>query len=290
MLDIYSVITNRILDALEQGTIPWNKPWVGGSNGCISFSSGKPYSLLNHLLLGGVSGEYATYKQIQQQGGHVRRGEKSHMIVFWKFLRVVDEETQEEKDIPYLKYFTVFRLDQCEGINPRWAVSVTQPASDLQPNIAADGIITDYVNRSGVHFTATLSDKAFYRPSSDEIVVPALSQFKQLSEYYSTAFHEMVHSTGHHSRLNRITDVVAFGSEQYSREELTAELGAAFLVNRCGLETSASFNNSASYLAGWLAALKNDKRLIISAAGAAEKAVSLILGTKEGETDVGAEG
>ena len=287
MLDIYAAITDRIIDALEAGTVPWHKPWVGGSSGCVSFCTGKPYSLLNHILLGGVSGEYATFKQIQQQGGYVRRGEKAHMVVFWKFLKVVDEETQEEKEVPYLKYINVFNVStQCEGIAPRCNVSAV-PASNLQPDSIAEAIVKDYVDRSGVHINITHSSKAFYQPSSDTVTVPELSQYQKVEEFYSTLFHEMTHSTGHHSRLNRIVDIATFGSEQYSREELVAELGASFLVNHCDLESEASFKNSAGYIQGWLKALKDDKRLIVSAAGAAEKAVSLILDRKEGEHDVG---
>ena len=286
-MDIYATITDRIIAALEQGTIPWHKPWTGGNSGCISYSTGKAYSLLNHILLGGISGEYATFRQIQQQGGHVRRGEKAHMVVFWKFLKVVDEETQEEKEVPYLKYINVFNVaTQCEGISPRWAVS-NNPKFNLAFDTAADSIVNDYINRSGVHLTVTESDRAFYRPSTDEVVVPQISQYQQIAEYYSTLFHELTHSTGHHSRLNRIADTAAFGSHEYSKEELVAELGASFLVNHCGLETTSSFNNSAGYIQGWLKALKDDKKLIISAAGAAEKAVSLILNRKEGDQSVG---
>ena len=109
-------------------------------------------------------------------------------------------------------------------------------------------------------------------------MVPEISQFTDLAEYYSTAYHEVVHSTGHPSRLNRITDVAQFGSESYSREELIAELGASYLVNAAGLETPSSFGNSAAYIKNWLSALKNDKRLVVAAAGKAEKAVRLILG------------
>lgn len=287
MLDIYAAITDRIIDALEAGTVPWHKPWVGGSSGCVSFCTGKPYSLLNHILLGGVSGEYATFKQIQQQGGHVLRGEKAHMVVFWKFLKVVDEETQEEKEVPYLKYINVFNVvTQCEGITPRWTAT-TIPASNLQPDAIAEAVVKDYIDRSGVRLTVTESDKAYYQPSTDTVVVPQLSQYQRVEEFYSTEFHELVHSTGHHSRLNRIADVAAFGSHEYSKEELVAELGSAFLVNHCGLESEASFRNSAGYIQGWLKALQDDKRLIVSAASAAEKAVSLILNRKEGDPNVG---
>jgi len=286
MLDVYFMITDRIIAALEQGSIPWYKPWIGGNSGCISYSTGRPYSLLNHILLGGQTGEYITFKQAALAGGHVRKGEKSKYVVFWKPYEKVDEETGEITKHFYLKYYSVFHLDQCEGISPRWAVSV-QSVPDLQPDAAADAVIKDYVDRSGVSLKITESDRAYYQPSTDTVVVPQLSQYKKQEEYYSTLFHELTHSTGHHNRLDRITDTAAFGSHEYSKEELCAELGAAFLVNHCGLETPTSFNNSTAYLAGWLKALKDDKRLIISAAGAAEKAVALILGRKEGETDVG---
>ena len=285
MLDVFAMITDRIISALEQGTIPWHKPWIGGNSGCISYSTGKPYSLLNHILLGGVSGEYITYRQCTLAGGYVRKGEKSKMIVFWKPIIKENQDTGEEETHFILRYYSVFHLDQCEGVSPRWAVSVL-PASDLKPDAAADAIIRDYVDRSGITLRITKSDKAFYQPSSDTVVVPQLSQYRKQEEYYSTLFHELTHSTGHHSRLDRITDIAAFGSHEYSKEELVAELGSAFLVNHCSLETEASFNNSAAYLAGWLSALKNDKRLIVSAAGAAEKAVSLILGRREGDQDV----
>ncbi len=282
MLDVYSMITDRIIAALEQGSIPWHKPWIGGNSGCISYSTGRPYSLLNHILLGGQTGEYITFKQATLAGGHVRKGEKSKYVVFWKPYEKVDEETGEITKHFYLKYYSVFHLDQCEGISPRWAVSV-QSVPDLQPDASADAVIKDYVDRSGMSLRITESDRAYYQPSTDTVVVPQLSQYKKQEEYYSTLFHELTHSTGHHSRLDRITDTAAFGSHEYSKEELCAELGAAFLVNHCGLETSASFNNSAAYLAGWLKALKDDKRLLVSAAGAAEKAVNLILNRKEGE-------
>lgn len=287
MLDIYNEITNRIISALEAGTIPWHKPWIGGSSGCISYSTGKPYSLLNHLLLGGLSGEYCTFRQCALAGGHVRKGEKSKMVVFWKPFETVNEETGETEQHFYLRYYNVFHLSQCEGISPRWTVSVTQPVSDLQPDAAAEAVVQNYIARSGVILRITPSDKAFYRPSTDEVVVPQLSQYQQVSEFYSTLFHELTHSTGHQKRLNRLSDIAAFGSHEYSKEELVAELGSAFLTNHCGLESETSFLNSAGYIQGWLKALKNDKRLLISAAGAAEKATALILNRKESEQDVG---
>ena len=126
-----------------------------------------------------------------------------------------------------------------------------------------------------------VSDKAYYRPSTDTVVVPEIGQFKEVSEYYSTLFHELTHSTGHSSRLNRITAPAFFGSEEYSKEELVAEIGAATLVNMAGLETPKSFKNSAAYIQGWSKALKENKKMIVEASGKANKAVNYILGKKE---------
>lgn len=276
MKDIYAEVTDRIIKQLEQGVIPWQKPWIASGAACaISRSTGKPYSLLNQLILG-RPGEYATFAQIQKEGGRVKKGEKAAQVVFWKWLDVEDEEKPGEiKKIPLLKSFAVFHIDQCDGLKPKHTTAA--PAQILQPDKAADQIITDYLTRSGVKLIHQEGDRAFYRPSTDTVTLPLLAQFKETAEYYSTAFHELTHSTGHSSRLNRLSKTACFGSEEYSREELVAEIGAAALVNHAGLETSSSFRNSAAYIQSWLKALKDDKRMIVSAAGQAEKACGLIL-------------
>ena len=245
---------------------------VAGS--AISHTTGKPYSLLNQMLLG-RAGEYLTYKQVQEEGGWVRKGEKAHMVVFWKWIDKEDEETGEVQQIPFLRYYNVFHIDQCKGIKARFAA---QPLRTATADAAAEAIIADYVKREGVHMEHVEGDRAFYRPATDSITLPLLKQFKETAEYYGTAFHEMVHSTGHAKRLNRLDATAFFGSEAYSKEELIAEIGSAALVNRAGLETAKSFRNSAAYVQNWLQVLKNDKRFIVSAAGKAEKAVALILG------------
>lgn len=275
MKDIYQAITDRITAQLEQGVIPWHKPWIVSGKACaISRSTGKPYSLLNQLILG-KPGEYATFAQIKQEGGRVKRGAKAQFVVFWKWIEQEDKDnTGEVKKIPFLRYFNVFHLDDCEGLQPKHETAAAQP---LEPDAAATAIITDYLTRSGVKLEHQPGDRAFYRPSTDTVVLPEMEQFSELAEYYSTAFHELTHSTGHASRLNRLTATAHFGNEEYSKEELVAEIGAAALVNHVGLETSSSFRNSAAYVQSWLKALQNDKRLIVSAAGQAEKACSLIL-------------
>ena len=271
-MDIYAEVTSRIIAQLEQGQIPWCKPWIA-SDSAISRATGKPYSLLNQMILG-KPGEYVTFKQCQQEGGKVRKGEKSSMVVFWKFIEQEDEETHEKKQVPFLRYFSIFHIDQCEGLKPKHVQQLKQTA---QPDERADEIIADYLQRSGVKLIHQEGDRAFYRPSTDTVTLPLMMQFKNTAEYYSTAFHELGHSTGHHSRLDRLSKTAFFGSEAYSKEELIAELGASALVSYCGLETSSSFRNNTAYIQNWLQALRNDKRLIISSSSKAEKAVGLIL-------------
>ena len=277
--DVYQEVTDRIISQLEKGIIPWHKPWITShADQAISYSTGKPYSLLNQMILG-KPGEYLTFNQAQQAGGRVKKGEKAGMVVFWKWIEVDDDQNPgEKKQVPFLKYFNVFHIDQCEGVKPRHEVTLTD---DEETDADADAIITGYLQRSGVKLIHREGDRAFYKPSTDSVTLPLVAQFKDIAEYYSTAFHELTHSTGHESRLNRLAKCAFFGSEEYSKEELVAEIGAAALVNHAGLETAASFRNSAAYIQSWLKALRNDKRMIVSASGQAEKAVRLILGEDE---------
>ena len=273
-MDIYAAITDRIIAQMDQGIIPWQKPWIS-SGKAISHATGKPYSLLNQMLLG-RPGEYITFRQCQEAGGKVKKGEKSSLVCFWKWIEQEEGETGETKEVPFLRYYNVFHIDQCEGITAKHTQENTFPdgASTVEN---AQNIIYDYLGRTGVKLLHQEGDRAFYSPSTDEIILPIRKQFVSTAEYYSTVFHELAHSTGHPSRLNRLDKVVAFGSDVYSKEELVAEIGAAALVNHCGLESPTSFSNNAAYIQNWLSVLKGDKRLIVSAAGKAEKAVNLIL-------------
>ena len=271
-MDIYATITDRMIADMESGEIPWRKPWMA-SGLAISHSTGKPYSLLNQMLLG-RAGEYLTFKQVQTEGGYVRKGEKASLCVFWKFIEQEDEETGEVKQVPFLRYYNVFHIDQCEGIRAKYTKELTETAN---PDETAERIITEYAEREGVTIENQEGNAAFYQPALDRIVLPLMKQFAETAEYYSTAFHEMVHSTGHMKRLARIDSPANFGSESYSKEELIAELGASALIHHCGLETPNSFRNNTAYIQNWLSVLKNDKRFIVSAAGKAEKAVNYIL-------------
>ena len=273
-MDIYAAVTDRIIEQMEQGIIPWQKPWI--SNGkAVSHATGKAYSLLNQLMLG-RPGEYLTFKQCQAAGGKVKKGAKSSMVVFWKWIEQEDEETHEKKEVLFLRYYNVFHIDQCEGITAKHTTETAFPDGD-EVLEAAQEIVYDYLGRTGVKLSHTEGDQAFYRPSTDEVVLPIRKQFVSTAEYYSTVFHELTHSTGHPSRLNRLNRAAFFGTEEYSKEELVAEIGAAALVNHCGMESSSSLRNNAAYIQNWLGVLKNDKRFIVSAAGKAEKAVNLIL-------------
>ena len=286
-VNVYQLVTDRIIAELEKGHIPWQKPWTGVRTGAYSHVTGRPYSLLNQLMLM-KPGEYLTYKQAISKGGTVRKGEKSQIVVFWKPFEVIKEKedgSKEKQMIPLLKYYNVFHIDQCEGIKPRFVQEELKPAN---PIVEAESILSGYSQRTGCRIRNERQDRAFYRPSSDCIVLPLREQFPQIAEYYSTAFHEVTHSTGHASRLNRLNTSAFFGSEDYSKEELIAEMGSAILMNELGIETPDTFRNSAAYIQGWLHALRDDSRLVVSAAGKAEKAVRLILNMDSTEVPVSA--
>ena len=277
---VYELVTERIIEQLENGVIPWERPWTGVKSGAFNRISKKSYSLLNQMLLK-YDGEYATFKQWSDLGGHVRKGEKSEIIVFWKIQPIEEEQedgTKKVKQIPLLKYFNVFHISQVDGVEPL-------PADDLN-NIEsiekAENILHDYWTREDITVEHIASNKAYHSPSYDLIHLPLFEQFKEANEYYSTAFHESVHSTMKESRCNRAEErkgkLVAFGSEDYSKEELVAEIGSASLMNIIGIETKKSFRNSSAYIQNWLSVLRNDVKFIVSASNKAEKAVSYILG------------
>lgn len=274
--DIYAAVTDRIIHQMERGIIPWQKPWGGMEGGAYSGSTGKPYSLLNQMLLS-RPGAYYTFSQIQKMGGNVRKGEKSSLIVFWKQIpfKEQDSQTGEIKTtvVPMLRYYSVFHIDQCDGIT----APATEPKA-MHNCPEAESIVNEYLRRSGVELIQRISDEAYYSPSRDCVVLPMPEQFKSTEERFSTTFHELAHSTGHQSRLNRLRATAHFGNESYSKEELVAEITAAALMNHTGLETKGTFQNSAAYIQSWLSALKNDKRLIVAASGAASKAFDYIVG------------
>ena len=283
--DIYETIVNRILESLEAGIIPWRKPWVG-MGGAVAYKTRKPYTLLNQMLIG-EPGEYITFKQVQDLKGKVKKGAKSKMVVFYT------PSTTQKKDkagnlvydnsgnpvmisFPVLKYYRVFNIKDCEGIETKF-----KPLNpEFQPEEEAERVRKTYIEREKITFVNDMGDRAFYRPSEDKIVVPKPELFESAEEYYSAAFHEIVHSTGHEKRLNRLSQEASFGNEEYSKEELVAEIGAAAICNKLGIETPDSFKNSTAYIQGWMKRIKEDKKLIVTAAGKADKAVKYIYDEK----------
>ena len=276
-LNVYEMVTERIIKQLEQGTIPWQKPWTGVRSGAFNRVSKKPYSLINQAILE-HPGEYASFKQWKDLGGHVKKGAKAEMVVFWKIIDVEEKNDKgeiEKKKLPLLRYYNVFHISQVEGVEPLKEKLNTE----IEPIEEADRVIKDYVDREHITFKECISDKAFYRPMTDTVVVPLKEQFKNTNSFYQVAFHEITHSTGAQKRLDRdIKELAPFGSEIYSKEELVAELGSAFLINHLGIETEGTFQNSASYIESWLQVLRNDNKFIVSASSKAEKAVNYILG------------
>ena len=287
MASVYEMISDRFIEELKKGIIPWQKPWTGVREGAYSRSTGRPYSLINQLLLG-KPGEYLTFKQVQEAGGKIKKGEKSSFVVFWKPLPV-KETTKDGREvtkvIPFLKYYNVFHISQCENIEPKYKEAQMH---DFDPVEEAERVLEEYALREHISIINEKGNRAYYSPMLDEIHLPLREQFMKVAEYYSTAFHEATHSTGHESRLNRLSKDAHFGNEEYSKEELVAEIGAAVLCNEMNLETADSFKNSAAYVQNWLSVLQNDSRMIVSAAGKAEKAVKLILNIKEDKKDAGA--
>lgn len=280
---VYEMVTERIIEQLESGIIPWEKPWSGVRSGAYNRISKRSYSLLNQMLLKN-EGEYATFKQWSELGGKIKKGEKSEIVAFWKILPI--EETQEDgtkviKQVPLLKYINVFHISQVEGVEPLQK----EKLNDIEPIEQAESILQDYWTREHITVEHIKGDKAFYSPMRDLIQLPLFEQFKDENEYYSTAFHESVHSTMKESRCNRAEErkdkLVAFGSEEYSKEELVAELGSASIMNMLGIETRKSFRNSSAYIQSWLRVLENDVKFIVSASSKAEKAVNYILNIAE---------
>ena len=225
-------------------------------------------------------GEYATFKQWQDQSGKVRKGEKSEIIVFWKVLPIEKEQEYGEKVtklIPLLRYINVFHISQIDGVEPL----PQDELHDIEPVEKAEKVLTGYWTRKNITVEHVKGNRAYYSPTRDMICLPLFEQFTDANEYYSTAFHESVHSTMQESRCNRKEErknkLVAFGSEEYSKEELFAELGSANLMNIIGIETKKSFRNSLAYIQNWLSVLRNDVKFIVSASSKAKKAVDYIL-------------
>ena len=274
--DVYQIITDRIIALLESGTVPWHRPWKGGSEAPRNFMSRKVYRGINLFLLNATrfaSPYWLTFKQVQTLNGQVKKGEKSFPVVFWKILE--EEENGETKKIPFLRYHSVFNVLQCEGI--------TLPAppgnnGEFHPIKKCEEVVANMPRRPAIEHG---NGCACYSSQRDTVSIPEANTFESSEAYYGVLFHELTHATGHVSRLNRkeITDPNTFGSNPYSREELVAEMGAGFLSGHCEIENR-TLDQSASYIQTWLERLRNDRKLVVHAAAHAQKACDFILDVK----------
>ena len=284
--DVYQIITDKICAFMEKGQIPWKKSWsIGKYHMAVSHTTGKPYSFLNNFLIAleegeWSHGEYLTFKQVIAEGGSVKPGAKGRFITFWTFpeKKEIQEDGTEKivkSDRPILKYYYVFEVSQCTGIKRKYPNIEPEVKEGVNPIDEAEKVIKNYYDREGVKLNVCVSDKAYFRPSTDEVVCPLIGQFGNETEYYSTLFHETAHSTGVESRLNRYKSD-DYDPDEYSKEELVAELAAAYCLGRLGIENTSTTQNSAAYLQGWLEELRNDKRLFVCACSRAEEAVKFI--------------
>lgn len=270
---IYEMVTDIIIKKLEEGVIPWQQGWQNG--GAVNWKTQKAYRGINSMIL--PDGEYATFKQITEAGGKVKKGSKSFPVVFWKFFENEDPDTGEIKKVPYAKYYNVFEINtQVEGLESKREETVFEHS----PMERCEKVWKAYRKNAGPLFTF-LRDGAWYKRDFDQVNVPPMKDFKEIEEFYSTLFHEMIHSTGHKDRLNRegIEAFQGFGSKSYSKEELVAEMGAAMLCGHVGIENK-TVDNSAAYIKSWLHKLKDDNTMVLKAAGKAQKAADHILGIK----------
>lgn len=286
MSKVYEIVTEQILAQLEQGVVPWSRPWKVDGLAPANLATGRAYRGINVLLLGFRAGStpwWLTFRQAKALGGSIRRGEKSAPVVFWNWMEKPEHPTREEdaggegtkQRFPVLRYYRVFNLDQVEGIDEARIPAVGE--TPLEPLVSAEQIVEGYPDPPAIEHRA--QPRASYAPSRDTVTMPPRDVFDSANGYYSTLFHELAHSTGHVRRLARPSfernHAAPFGSDEYAREELVAELGAAFLCGEAGIDPDVS--NSAAYIEGWREQLTRDPRLIVTAAQQAQKAVDHVL-------------
>ncbi len=281
-MNVYEIITEKIIQQLENGVAPWRRPWT--SKAPANLVSQKEYRGLNILSLasqGYPSRFWLTFNQASKLGGKIQRGQKGSLVVYWNVgeeREVIKPDGSSKKQTPFLlRYSTVFNFSQTEGIDI--PARLLDEQRENNPIADCEAIVDGMPNRPAFE----QSDKAWYRPSTDSVGMPARSLFHSSEEFYSTLFHELTHSTGHKSRVGRdgIEKLNEFGSESYSKEELVAEMGAAMLCGITGIAPS-TIENSAAYLQCWINRLKGDSKLLLSAASQAQKASDYILGRKAG--------
>lgn len=275
--DIYEIVTQKIIDLLEAGVVPWEIPWKTANGMPRNLVTQRPYRGINFWLLLCRKDSlpfYLTFEQAKSLGGTIRKGEKSTMVVFWKLLKYEDKD-KEEKVTPFLRYYHIFNISQIDGIDAKKIPTTEAFDHDFNPISAADAIIQKWIDCPKIEWG---KDYAYYAPLLDMVCMPDPRTFFRDEQCYSTMFHELVHSTGHSSRLGRHERLKdhKFGSCDYSQEELVAEMGAAYLCGITGIEQE-TIQNNAAYIKSWIRTFKNDPKVLIMAAAQAQKAVDYIL-------------
>lgn len=277
--DVYQIVTDRIISALEGGIIPWRKPWNAVYGLPRNYATGRVYSGINLFLLhfSGALPFFMTFKQALALGGNVRKGAKGHQVVYYNISKRENKETGKEEKMPFLKYYTVFSVEDIQGIEFNLP---EVPKQEFTPSEVAEGIVEAWDGKPAIQH---LHQRAYYSPSLDFVNMPKPETFTTSEGYYQTLFHELTHSTGHKSRLDRAELTAGEGkqSTSYAREELTAEMGASFLSAAAGIATEQTEENAVAYIQSWLERLKNDKQLVVKAASKAQAAARMILGTTE---------
>ncbi len=280
--DVYAIVTERIIQQLEKGTVPWRQPWTDAGIP-RNLISKRPYRGINVMLLSMLGYEqnlFLTFNQVQELGGHVRKGEHGHIVVFWSYLDAAQKGREEaetetgKRKVPYLRYYMVFNVGQCEGIPQGKVPAITR--ATLSPIPVCEQIVQEMPMRPLVRHTG--GQGAFYDAMHDYVNMPLFNSFESAEGYYAILMHELVHSTGHGSRVGRkdLFKMAEFNTlEAYSHEELVAEIGSCYLLSFAGITNRIA--QSADYIKGWLSELKSDTKFIFSAATQAQKATDFIL-------------
>ena len=259
-------IVDRLIQAMEQGIIPWKRPWMMPTNAV----SGKPYRGINKLVLSlsnFTDHRFVTFLQAQQLGENVKQGEKGFPVVLWHF-PTAEEVRNDPNASTWARSYTVFSVEQCECLTKLPVLPTVEHDSISE----AQAIVDNWVNKPRVEFGGF---RACYNTATDTVSMPEMSKFESPEGYYDTLFHELLHSTGHSSRLDRKSLV---DRQQYAIEELVAEIGGAMLCSEAHIDNSNLIDNNAAYLQSWLAAVRNDKTMLVKAASQAAKATDAILG------------
>lgn len=282
--DCYTEITNAIIGDLEKGIRPWIRPWDAGVAPCRPLrNNGEPYRGINVLWLwraaavaGYTSPYWFTFRQALEFGGHVRKGEKSSLVVYANLYTKTEEDDDREpreRHIPFLKAYSVFNADQIENIPPRFTAA-SAAGDDMNFDHWPNALAEEFFTNTGAALREDGS-RAYYSVLEDAVYMPPLGKFEEAERYYSTLAHEMTHWTGHPTRVPRNFPRTVFGTSNYAREELVAELGAAFLCADLGLSLTPRTDH-ADYIGNWLQVLRNDKRAIFQAAALAQKATDFL--------------